>query len=89
MKRIAETLGVACSNLVERADGERPKRGPQTAWGWGALPVDPSETTTLQLVTLCLGRRSTQEAIVPTPLKRSGRPWLGAASYNIITSASW
>ena len=31
MKRIAETLGVARSNLVERAGGKRPKRGPRPA----------------------------------------------------------
>ncbi|MGY4629269.1 transposase InsO family protein [Bradyrhizobium sp. USDA 4486] len=33
MKRIAETLGVARSNLVERVDGKRPKRGPQIRAG--------------------------------------------------------
>ena len=31
MKRIAETLGVARSNLVERAAGKRPKRVPRPA----------------------------------------------------------
>jgi hypothetical protein len=33
VKRIAETLGVARSNLVERAGGKRPKRGPQIRAG--------------------------------------------------------
>lgn len=33
MKRIAETLRVARSNLVERAGGKRPNRGPQTRAG--------------------------------------------------------
>ena len=30
MKTITETLGVARSNVVERRDGKRPKRGPQS-----------------------------------------------------------
>jgi hypothetical protein len=33
VKRIAETLGVARSNLIERAAGKRRKRGPQTRAG--------------------------------------------------------
>jgi hypothetical protein len=33
VKRIAETLGVARSNLVERAAGKRPRRGPETRAG--------------------------------------------------------
>jgi hypothetical protein len=33
VKRIAETLEVARSNLVERATGSRAKRGPQTRAG--------------------------------------------------------
>ena len=40
MKRIAETLGVARSNLVERAGGKRPKRGPQTRAGDADLTSD-------------------------------------------------
>ena len=40
MKRIAETLGVARSNLIERATGKRPKRGPQTRAGDGELAAD-------------------------------------------------
>jgi hypothetical protein len=38
VKRIAEMLGVTRSNLVERAAGKRPKRGPQTRAGdpWAA-----------------------------------------------------
>lgn len=40
MKRIAETLRVARSNLIERATGKRPKRGPQTRAGDGELAVD-------------------------------------------------
>ena len=40
MKRIAETLGVARSNLVERAGGKRPKRGPQTRAGDAELTFD-------------------------------------------------
>jgi putative transposase len=37
VKRIAETLGVARSNLIERAGGRRPKRGPpDPRWGCGA-----------------------------------------------------
>ena len=40
MKRIAEALGVARSNLVERAGGKRPKRGPQTRAGDAELTAD-------------------------------------------------
>ena len=40
MKRIAETLGVARSNLIERAAGKRPKRGPQTRAGDAELTCD-------------------------------------------------
>ncbi len=40
MKRIAETLGVARSNLIERAGGKRPKRGPQTRAGDAELTSD-------------------------------------------------
>ena len=40
MKRIAETLGVARSNLVERASGKRPKRGAQTRAGDAELTSD-------------------------------------------------
>ena len=40
MKRIAETLGVARSNLVERAAGKHPKRGPQTRTGDAELTSD-------------------------------------------------
>ena len=40
MKRIAETLGIARSNLIERATGKRPKRGPQTRARDGELAVD-------------------------------------------------
>ena len=29
MKRVSETLGVARSNMIERRDGVRPRRGPQ------------------------------------------------------------
>jgi putative transposase len=40
VKRIAETLGVARSNLIERAAGKRPKRGPQTRAGDVELAAD-------------------------------------------------
>ena len=40
MKRIAETLGVARSNLIERAAGQRRKRGPQTRAGDVELTAD-------------------------------------------------
>lgn len=40
VKRIAETLGVARSNLVERVDGKRPKRGPQIRAGDAELTSD-------------------------------------------------
>ena len=40
MKRIAETLGVAHSNLIERAAGKRRKRGPQTRTGDGELTAE-------------------------------------------------
>ena len=40
MKRVAETLGVARSNLIARAAGKRPKRGPQTRAGDAQLTSD-------------------------------------------------
>src|SRR6516225_11486508 len=40
VKRIAETLGVARSNLIERAAGKRRKRGPQSRAGDVELTVD-------------------------------------------------
>src|ERR1700733_9821629 len=40
VKRIAETLGVARSNLVERAAGKRPTHGPQTRAGDAELTAD-------------------------------------------------
>jgi transposase InsO family protein len=40
VKAIAETLGVARSNLIERRDGARPKRGPQDRPGDPELTVD-------------------------------------------------
>ena len=40
MKAIAETLGVARSNIIERKDGARPKRGPQDRPGDGELAAD-------------------------------------------------
>ena len=40
MKRIAEMLGVARSNLIERRDGARPKRGPQDRPGDLELSAD-------------------------------------------------
>ena len=40
MKTIAATLGVARSNLVERKDGARPRRGPQTRVGDIELAAD-------------------------------------------------
>jgi hypothetical protein len=40
VKRIAETLGVARSILIERATDKRPKRGPQTRAGDGELAAD-------------------------------------------------
>jgi putative transposase len=40
VKRIAETLEVARSNLVERAAIKRPKRGPQTRTGDAELTAN-------------------------------------------------
>ena len=40
MKKIAETLGVARSNLIERAAGKRRKRGPQIRAGDAELTAD-------------------------------------------------
>jgi hypothetical protein len=40
VKTIATTLGVARSNLVERKDGARSKRGPQTRAGDVELAAD-------------------------------------------------
>ncbi len=40
MKTVASTLGVARSNIVERREGHRPKRGPQTREGDVELAAD-------------------------------------------------
>jgi putative transposase len=40
VKRIAETLGIARSNLIERTAGKRRKRGPQTRAGDAELTAD-------------------------------------------------
>jgi transposase len=40
VKRIAETLGIARSNLIERTAGKRRKRGPQTRAGYVELTAD-------------------------------------------------
>ena len=40
MKTIAETLGVARSNLIERRDDAKPKRGPQDRPGDLELSAD-------------------------------------------------
>ena len=40
MKTVAATLGVARSNVIERKDGARPKRGPQTRAGDVELAAD-------------------------------------------------
>ena len=40
MKTIAETLGVARSNLIERRDDAKPKRGPQDRPGDFELSAD-------------------------------------------------
>ena len=40
MTTVASTLGVARSNIVERRDGHRPKRGPQTREGDVELAAD-------------------------------------------------
>jgi hypothetical protein len=40
VKTIASTLGVARSNIIERADGKRPKRGPQIRAGDVELAAD-------------------------------------------------
>jgi hypothetical protein len=40
VKKIAETLGVARSNLIEQAAGKRRKRGPQTRAGGAELTAD-------------------------------------------------
>jgi len=40
VKKIAETLGVARSNLIERAAGKRRKRGPQIRAGDAELTAD-------------------------------------------------
>ncbi len=40
MKTITATLGVARSNIIERIDGARPKRGPQTRKGDIELAAD-------------------------------------------------
>ena len=40
VKTVAATLGVARSNVIERKDGARPKRGPQTRAGDVELAAD-------------------------------------------------
>jgi putative transposase len=76
VKRIAETLGVARSNLVERATGKRPKRGPQTRVGDAELTanirrlVDTRPTYGYRRIAALLKRERRAAGLDPVNAKR-------------------
>ena len=76
MKRIAETLGVARSNLVERRDRTRPKRGPQDRPGDLELSadirrlVDGRPTYGYRRIAALLKRERRSDGLTPINTKR-------------------
>lgn len=81
MKRIAETLGVARSNLVERVDGKRPKRGPQIRVGDAELTSD--------IRRLVDSRPSYGYRRIAALLKRERRGWFLDVNYTYARSANF
>ena len=76
MTRIASTLGVARSNLIERRDGARPKRGPQERPGDLELTadirrlVDERATYGYRRIAALLKRKRRADGMAPVNAKR-------------------
>ena len=76
MKTIAETLGVARSNLIERRDRGRPKRGPQERPGDRELSaeirrlVDQRPTYGYRRIAALLKRERRSDGLAPVNTKR-------------------
>ena len=76
MKTISETLGVARSNVIERRDGARPRRGPQERPGdtelAGAIRklVDARPTYGYRRIAALLRRERQSEGHAPVNAKR-------------------
>ena len=74
MKTIAETLGVARSNLIERRDGARPKRGPQDRPGDRELSADIRRLVDERPTPAFAGAGSTATGGSPRSSSASGDP---------------
>ena len=76
MKRISESLGVARSNVLERRDGARPRRGPQERPGdvelAGAIRrlVDARPTYGYRRIAALLKRERRSDGLAPVNAKR-------------------
>lgn len=76
MKRVSETLGVARSNVLERRDGARPRRGPQERPGDVELAaairrlVDARPTYGYRRIAALLKRERRSDGLAPPNTKR-------------------
>jgi putative transposase len=76
VKRISESLGVARSNVLERRDGARPRRGPQERPGdvelAGAIRrlVDARPTYGYRRIAALLKRERRSDGLAPVNAKR-------------------
>ena len=76
MKRVSETLGIARSNVIERRDGTRPRRGPQERPGDVELAaairrlVDARPTYGYRRIAALLKRERRSEGMAPVNAKR-------------------
>ena len=76
MKRVSETLGVARSNVLERRDGARPRRGPQERPGDVELAaairrlVDARPTYGYRRIAALLKRERRSDGLAPVNTKR-------------------
>lgn len=76
MKTISRTLGVARSNVIERRDGHRPRRGPQERSGDVELAgeirrfVDERPTYGYRRIAALLKRERRSDGLVPVNAKR-------------------
>lgn len=76
MKTISATLGVARSNVIERRDGKRPRRGPQERAGDVELAaairhlVDERPTYGYRRIAALLKRKRRSEGLAPVNAKR-------------------
>ena len=76
MKTISQTLGVARSNVIERRDGRRPRRGPQERRGdielAGAIRrfVDARPTYGYRRIAALIKRERRSDGLAPVNAKR-------------------